>query len=1452
MKLLSKKLQTRAFSIAASLLMVFSLIVPGMSYAETNGNIHHSAKDTQGAAKEKVNNRLLDQFKNDEKVTFLIKFKETADTKKIAKEARKSAESANMTAKKAEFIQRSAVVSALKSVSLESQTNVEQYLQQEADKGNAEEIRSYYIVNGMAVTATKEVAEKVASFANVEKILPNETRELLTPVTKEAKNGPQSETANIEWNVERVGAPQVWDMGIDGSGTVVASIDTGVQWDHPALKEKYRGYDAATGEVNHDYNWFDATAAQSEPYDDQGHGTHTIGTMVGGEPDGSNQVGVAPGAQFISVKAFTAAGGTDADLLAAAEWILAPTDSEGNARVDMAPDVVNNSWGGGPGLDEWYRDVVINWRAAEIFPEFSAGNTGLFNPGGPGSIATPANYPESFATGATDINDNLASFSLEGPSPYDEIKPDISAPGVNIRSSVPGGQYEGGWNGTSMAGPAVSAVAALLRQVDSSITVDEMEQILMDTAIPLTDETYTESPNNGFGHGLVNAYDAVSALQNGIGTIEGQVTKPGEDNEAPTFNHTAPAETYAGMDLDLNVQVTDNISVASVELDYLDTNGEWQTVEAGRVSGDFKEGEFVATIPGEQIAEDSLTYQWTINDFGENEVVSEEYNVEVKPGISIGYSEDFEANPIGWTSFGEMNSWEWGVPTSGPGNAASGENVYATNLAGEYESDMNATLVMPPVDLPEGNAYLQFNQWHNLEMYSSGTAYDFGHIFVSTDQEEWTQLLEVKGETDGWESAEVDLSEYSGQRVYLGFNVTTDGSVTREGWYIDDVALSDTSRSSKASLGKKGNNNGVRGNNGLGVIQADEKAGMKEKVNPAKIKPELPKKDNPPAEEDIINPNLLPMSAQVSVLESGRSVMTDPATGEYSLSHAAGTFTLKAESYGFESQEQSVTLEADGSAQADFTLEEIPQAIVSGTITDEATGAPIEGATILLVEDANVTPVETDENGNYSITGYEGTYTLKVMARDYYSQEVEVNLDEDIQQDIALEPFYTYPGGEIGYDDGTAENARAFYDAGNGWAVKMSLPEEKDSAVVTDGVFQFHGTDWPTPGGTEFAVEVWDSSGPDGTPGEKIAGPVDAEAIRDLSEWTVVDLREHNIIVEDDFYMVYIQQDPNPNAPGLATDENGTNAERSYQYVAGVWSPSPASEGNYMIRSRVSYEVNDPVISSPSEDSITSEPNMTVEGTASPTTTVQLLNNGEEIGTAEVGEDGQFAIPTELSEGENEFKVLSMMNGGVAGESETVTVTLDTMSPELTIDSPEDGDKTNRETVTVEGTVSDANLDFVEVNGREATVNDGGTYSKRILLDNGENEIEVISQDLAGNVQTETITIDVDFVAPTVENLMPTEDKDLEAGESVRIEFDSEPGQRATFFIHMPLTNAVAQISNATELPMMEMSDGHYVGYYTATSNVVAEGAVIEVKVVDDFGNETRKTAEGKLFINVE
>lgn len=1442
--------QRRIFSIVTAFLMVLSILSPGMATAEQQNRLHQSVKDSTVSltAESKISNFLLEEFKDEETLTFLVKFKEQADTTKVAAQAKQDAKKASLSAATTELMVRSAIVSELKATSLEAQADVKQFLEGLLETGEVKDITSYYIVNGMAVTATKEIAEKIANFPEVEKILPNETRQLFAAeVADEAT--PTSGLANVEWNVERVNAPDVWAMGVDGSGTVVASLDTGSQWDHPALKEKYRGYDAATGQVNHVFNWFDATAAgRSVPYDDHGHGSHVTGTMVGSEPNGSNQVGVAPGAKWIAVKVFNGAGSTsDAILLAAAQWILAPHDGNGNVRVDLAPDVVNNSWGGGPGLDEWYRDVVRNWRNAGIFPAFAAGNITLGNPGGPGSVAVPANYPESFAVGNTMNTDIISNSSLRGPSPYGEIKPDVSAPGTGIRSAAPGGGYQG-MSGTSMATPAVAGVVALLRSVNGNLSVDAIEEILMNTAVARTDAQYPESPNNGYGHGIVDAYAAVSTIASGLGTLSGQVTQDGEDDEAPVYAHTAPVETYAGMDLDLTIQVSDNISVSSVNFQYLDADGAWQTMEATRKSGDYKSGVYGVTVSGDKITGNEFTYKFTINDFGNNEVTTEEYSVQVKPGITVGYFENFEQTPIGWSSFGANNTWEWGVPTSGPGNAVSGEKVYATNLSGDYKSSMNATLVMPPVDLPEGNSYLQFKQWHNFEQSTTtGRAWDYGHIVISTDGVAWTQLQQIVGISNGWIDGQVDLSAYSGQRVYIGFNAFSDGSVVRPGWYIDDVTLTDVAQPASMSIGmtKPAKLSDAE------LEMEKEKDATETPMDPKDLVVDLTKEETEVPSVGMNNSNLsaLPLGAKVTVLENNRSVNTNPADGSYTMTLGEGTYTVKAEAYGFKSETQTVTINDDQTTTANFTLQGNPQGTVSGKITDAA-GIPVEGATIMLLEDANIAPVVSGADGSYSITAYSGEYTMKIIARGFHSKEESITIGSNgIVKNIILEPFFTYPGGVIGYDDGTAENARAFYDAGNGWAVKMSLPEGKSSGIVTEGIFRFWTTEWPVPGGTKFAVEVWDAKGADGAPGKKLAGPINADAKRDGS-WTVVDLAEHNITVDGDFYMVYIQSQINTASPGLATDEDGPNAKRSYQYVGGAWSPSPDAEGNYMIRARVNYEVDGPAITTPG--TVTNNANVVIEGKASPTTTITLKNNGNDVNTVTIGEDGTFSFPTVLAEGENVFTAVSSLNGRVTGESAPVTFVLDTMKPVLSITSPKSGSKTKNETVTVTGKVSDTNLSTVTVNGQTAAVAANGTYSKRILLDEGENVITVVAKDAAGNEETKSVTVFAKFSELEISNLTPATDLHVGVGQTVKIEFDSEAGLAATFAIHMPLTNLGLSSENALELPIREVSPGHYVGYWTVPSGVVAAGARIEVKVKDIYGNETRAFAGGKLYINVQ
>ncbi|WP_326849213.1 S8 family serine peptidase [Bacillus pumilus] len=1151
-----------------SLLVIGTLTMTsfGTVQATSTSTSYQEEAVSSKTTKAKISSRLMKQFQQDDQVTFLIKMKEQTNTQNVAKEAVIKAKKQKLTAAKTQYTKRSAVVSELRATSEKTQEALLTYLQKELKKKQVKEIHSYYIVNGLAVTGTKEVMEKVAAFPEVDQVLPNETRQIHRPVDLKTKPKKQMKAVGgVEWNISQVHAPEAWALGYDGTGTVVASIDTGVEWDHPALKEKYRGFDPAhPNEPTHEFNWYDATTGSEAPYDDLEHGTHVTGTMVGSEPDGKNQIGVAPGAKWIAVKAFSEDGGTDADLLDAGEWILAPKDEAGNPHPEKAPDVVNNSWGGGPGIDDWYKDVVNAWRAADIFPEFSAGNTDLFNPGGEGSIANPANYQEVFATGATDQDNKLGSFSLQGPSPYGVMKPDIAAPGVNIRSSIPGKGYEDGWNGTSMAGPHVSAVVALLRQAQSDLSVEEIEQILIDTAKPLTDQQFTESPNNGYGAGLVDAREAITALTDGIGMIEGQVT-----------------------------------------------------------------------------------------------------------------NED----------------------------------------------------------------------------------------------------------------------------VHLG-----------------DMKITDQA-----------------------LPQKDKAVHPHKK--PANIK-ELKK------EKNLAGPSIkaLPMKAEISVLESGKSTYTDEATGRYQLPHSAGKFTVKAEAYGFESRTQTVHISSNKTAEANFALQPLKKRTISGTIANETTGEKIKDATVYLVEDAKIKPVKTNESGEFSLEALSGVYTVKVFAKGFkgYSFTADVT-EKPVGKNIQLEPFIGF-AGEIGYDDGTAENARAFYDPGNGWAVKFSLEKGKKQAQLTGGLFRFWSSEWPAPGGNEFAVEVYDASGKNGAPGEKMAGPLKAKALRN-GEWTKVDLEDQAITVDGDFYLVYIQTKKNTESPGLATDEDGPNAERSWQLTSGAFSPSPKEEGNYMIRALVDYEADVPEITSPKAGVITNKDELEIEGKASPGLDVAIYQNDEEIAKVKADQSGAFKEKVTVSSGEHVFTAATVTDKGATKRSTPVKVIIDQTAPALTIDTPKKGEKTNKESLTVEGKVTDDHLDQVTVNGKKATIKEG-KYSVRILLENGKNMIKVTAKDAAGNKTTKKIKIDVQYEAPEISKLTPAENVHLASGESVKISFHSREKLDATFVIHMPLTNARSKFQNTTELPLREVSSGTYEGYWTATSTAKAKGAVIEVIVRDDYGNVTRQKASGTLNIN--
>lgn len=443
------------------------------------------------------------------------------------------------------------------------QHNVMAYLTRPDIAAQSSDIHQLWIINGLALNATAEVISVLMARPEVASITIDEWNtwiesqepriESREPKTKNTEDeaqelsdqssilnlqslipNPQSAIRNLPspisvalsaiafveppakgevvWGVGAVGADRVWKgLGVTGKGIVVGNIDTGVDWNHPALKTRYRGYDErGLSPVNHLHSWFDPTnEAAFYPSDVNGHGTHTMGTMVG-----INGIGVAPGAKWIAAKGFNSAGqAPNSWLHRALQFMLAP-----GGKPEYAPDVVNNSWGNNnPSVDEFEPDVQV-LNAAGIFTLWASGNSGPRS----GSVSSPASRPGAYAVGASDNENEVANFSGRGPAPDESLKPHLIAPGVRIASAFPGGNYLLS-TGTSQATPHVAGVAALLLSVQPSFDITQTMFVLTSTALPVGNPI----PNNDAGWGRVDAYAALlSQVQTGV--ITGTVLDNGQ------------------------------------------------------------------------------------------------------------------------------------------------------------------------------------------------------------------------------------------------------------------------------------------------------------------------------------------------------------------------------------------------------------------------------------------------------------------------------------------------------------------------------------------------------------------------------------------------------------------------------------------------------------------------------------------------------------------------------------------------------------------------------------------------------------------------------------------------------------------------------------------------------------------------------------------------------------
>ncbi|MFA5524061.1 MAG: carboxypeptidase regulatory-like domain-containing protein [Tissierellales bacterium] len=815
--------------------------------------------------------------------------------------------------------------------------------------------------------------------------------------------------------------------------------------------------------------------------------------------------------------------------------------------------------------------------------------------------------------------------------------------------------------------------------------------------------------------------------------------------------------------------------------------------------------------------------------------------------ISIIFAADFEENDGGFVSgvtAGTANPWEWGIPTSGPNGAKSGEKLWATNLSGNYPMSSDSYIQSQAIELPEDkDALLTFSHW--LDMEGSTTLYDYGQVFVSNDDGvTWTNITPVPGQKYGkrvqaWADEEISLAAYKGQEIILRFFFHSDSIIAYTGWYIDDlyivgIDIAEEDPPTDLDISKS-----------AGAFE-DRRANY---VDPAEPNFNL-KKDGISKYEIIEDKELqntpmimggIPVAdGVVTVLETGRSVKVDPVTGKYRMRLSMGSYNLRAEAYGYYPTDVEVTVIENETIRQSFVLEAKPRGTITGRVIDRYYKNPAANALIRLVEDPRVAPVVADEDGYFTIEDIlVGTYTLKVVANGFEPGEFKVTVNADDIKDIelGLKRFVGYED-EISYDDGSAENALVLNNAPNGLAVRFT-PEQ--FGKVTGAKVYFWDTSWPSPGGNRIGFTIYGTN-ENGAP-YKVGEPIFMNVER--GAWNEIDLSSFGFSTDMDFYISTIQDAAGTSCPGTGIDESGAG-DRSYMNLDGEFQliGSEDIEGALMIRAIVENSVSTPIITNLGEETYTNQDTIVVEGIVGADCKVNVYVNNEIVAYTD-SIDKEFAVEVDLLQDENGIMVTAELDGVQTEPSQTVLVIKDKVLPVLEVEEPLDNIKTNKEVVHVIGSASDnIELKKVLVNDNEVEVDELGNFHERVMINAGENVITVKAIDLAGNEVTITRTITVELEAPEITNIEPSEDIELRAGEILTVSFNAPEGGEGYFRLMLPF----GLESNEIGIPMTE-EEGLYTGTWIVPEEMEADIVEIEVVYISESGYEVTKVADGRITI---